>query len=208
MHEYLESELNKLNENSKIKEEVKYLISLKPKFELAEIKENKVNSYSYIEVNSHFYSVPEYLVGKTVTTKIYLNDIYVYANNVYVCTHKRIDGFKEKPSIDIKHYLNTFLTKPGALKNSLALKSQPSLKFIYDEYYSSSYEETKNFIKIIMKNKDKNISEIIKIFGNEIKNYQRTLEDIESEKLLMANILAKITREQTSMYNKMVLGKD
>jgi len=141
MKEYLESELMKLNEDSKFNEEIKKLLPLKPKYELAEIRESKVNSYSLIKVMNNFYSVPEYLVGKIVTTKIYLNEIHIYINNEFICSHKKIDGYNNM-NMDIKHYLNTFVIKPGALKNSHVLKSYPELKTIYDNYYSQDSLET------------------------------------------------------------------
>jgi len=69
--EYMESQLIKLNENSFIEEEKKHLIPIKPALELADIRTSVVNKYSFIQINRNFYSVPEYLVGMTVTSKIY-----------------------------------------------------------------------------------------------------------------------------------------
>lgn len=205
MFQYFESELIKLNEGSKIIEERKYLLPLKPKYELAEIKTCNVDTYSLIRVDNNFYSVPEYLVNKEVIAKIYLEDIYIYINNEFVCSHKKIDGSGER-KINIKHYLNTFLTKPGALKNSLALKSIPELKSIYDEYYSINSEETKKFINIIKNNIDKEIQEIITIFMSKINSPDIINKQIES-KLKAKEIVQRLTRNQTSMYNQMMLGR-
>jgi len=206
MHEYLESELLKLNENSKITEEVTHLLPLKPKYELAEIRASKVNPYSYVKIDNNFYSVPEYLVGKEVTSKIYLNDIYIYVNNDLVCNHKKIDGVG-KTEINIKHYLNTFLTKPGALKNSLALKSNPELKSIYDNYYSHDLSETQKFIKIIKDNAHKSIAEIINIFKDRLNNIAIISREVEKE-MNLKSAINNLTRNQTSMYNQMTLGRD
>ena len=130
--EYMESQLKKLNENSKIEEEKKKLKPTKPPLELAEIRKSSVNKYSFIQIESNFYSVPEYLVGLTVTSKIYYNKILIYSNNEFVCEHKKIDGTK-KISADIRHYLKTLTFKPGALRNSYVLKSNPKLKSIFDK---------------------------------------------------------------------------
>ena len=46
MHEYLESKLILLNEKNKWEEEKPHLLPIKPKYELAEIRCGKVNSYS------------------------------------------------------------------------------------------------------------------------------------------------------------------
>jgi hypothetical protein len=131
-------------------EEKKYLLPYKPKLELATISENDVNSYSFVHVDNNFYSVPEYLVGKQVIVKRYYDEIRVYSSNVKVCEHKRLEGFREM-SVDIYHYLNTLTKKPGAIKNSLALKSIPTLKAVFDTYYS---KKPRKFIEIFMENKD------------------------------------------------------
>ena len=99
--EYMESQLIKLNENSKIEEEKKQLKTARPPLELAEIRQSFVNKYSFIQINNNFYSVPEYLVGLKVTSKIYYNKILIYSNNEFVCEHRKIDGEK-KISADIE----------------------------------------------------------------------------------------------------------
>ena len=95
--------------------------------------------------------MPDYLVGNTVTVKSYFNKVVIYSNNVWVCEHKKADGLNEI-SIEITHYLNTLIKKPGAIKNSLALKSIPLLKTIYDSYFIT---KPKKFIEILVANKEK-----------------------------------------------------
>lgn len=192
--EYMESQLKKLNENSKIEEEKKKLKATKPPLELAEIRKSSVNKYSFIQIENNFYSVPEYLVGLTVTSKIYYNKILIYSNNEFVCEHKKIDGSK-KISADIRHYLKTLTFKPGALRNSYILKSNPKLKSIFDKYYTNN---PKKFIDIIEKNKDeadeKLELELIKNSGNLVENTRYN------------SSINAITRNQTSMYNKIMIG--
>ena len=194
--EYMTSQLIKLNETSKIEEEKKYLLPAKPPLELATIRSSVVNKYSFVQLENNFYSVPDYLVGRTVTSKIYYNEILIYSNNEFVCRHKKIDGERQM-SVDIKHYLKTFTEKPGALRNSLALKSNPRLKSIYDIYYNT---EPKKFIEIIKKNKEKKLEEIEELLLK---------EKIEKEvDVKIANKINDLTRLQTSMYNKLSIGVD
>ena len=101
--EYLNSQLLKLNEKCNIEEEKKHLLPYLPKLELAEISKNDVNSYSFIRVDNNFYSVPEYLVGKSVTVKSYYDEICVYSNDIRVCSHKRLEGTNGM-KVDIEHY--------------------------------------------------------------------------------------------------------
>ena len=94
--EYMESQLMKLNENSKIEEEKKFLKETKPPLEIANITTSVVNKYAFVQIENNFYLVPEYLVGLTVTSKIYYNKILIYSNYEFVCEHKKIDGEKKK----------------------------------------------------------------------------------------------------------------
>ena len=192
--EYMESQLMRLNENSKIDEEKEKLKPTKPPLELADIRKCVVNKYSFIQIKNNFYSVPEYLVGLTVTSKIYYNKILIYSNNEFVCEHKKLDGEK-KISADIRHYLKTLTFKPGALKNSYVLKSNPKLKSIFDKYYTNN---PRKFIDIIEKNKEKDNVDLEQILitnsGNLVENNKHS------------NNINNLTRMQTSMYNQIMIG--
>lgn len=158
--EYLETKLTKLNEASKIEEEKQHLLPAKPKLALGKVSQQTVNSYSFVQVEKNFYSVPDYLVGREVTTRVYPESVKVYSSNKLVCSHKKVDG-NDQTSIDIKHYLPSLTKKPGALRNSLALKSIPELKSIYDEHFTKN---PRLFIDILTKNQDKSIEEVISYF--------------------------------------------
>ena len=192
--EYMESQLMKLNENSKIEEEKKKLKTTKPPLELAEIRKSFVNKYSFVQIENNFYSVPEYLVGLSVTSKIYYNKILIYSNNELVCEHKKLDGTK-KISANIRHYLKTLTFKPGALKNSYVLKSNPKLKSIFDKYYTNN---PKKFIDIISKNKEKSDVELEEILITHSNNLV--------ENTRYNNNINNLTRIQTSMYNQIMIG--
>lgn len=184
--DYLDSQLIKMNEDSNIDEEKAHLQPYKPKLELANITINKVNKYSFVQVENNFYSVPEYLVEKEVSIKSYFDKIIIYSYNNLVCEHKKIDGLNEI-SIDITHYLKTLLRKPGAIKNSIALKSIPQLKTIYDKYFTAN---PKKFIEVLMENKDKEVDELINIF--------QKLTIPSSTVILLDNIVALDTLNQTT----------
>lgn len=190
---YLNSQLLKLNETSKIDEEKLYLLPYKPMLELADISVKKVNKYSFIQFAKNFYSVPEYLVGLEVIVKSYFDRIVIYSKNNKVCEHKKIDGFN-MTGVDITHYLNTFLKKPGALKNSVALKSIPQLKTIYDIYFT---ENPKKFIELLIDNKEKNMDELINIFNGYTKTSTLPTDNITNESDL--NNITKLRLSQYAM---------
>lgn len=196
---HLYSELMELNKNSKIEEEKAYLAPTKPKLEIAQLSLNKVNKYSFVQVENNFYSVPEYLVGKEVSIKSYVDRIQVFLNNKKICEHKKRDGLQEI-SIDITHYLNSLLKKPGAIKNSLALKSIPKLKTIYDSYFNTN---PKKFIEILVDNNEKNIDELIDIF----KRYTKT-KSLPTDSVGVGTNLNNAARHQLSQYAMLSYRKD
>lgn len=157
---YLNQKLIEINKESCIEEEKKHLLPYRRPYEAAEISTCSVNKYSFIEVDTNFYSVPDILVGKTVTIKKYPNTIKVLYKEQHICTLARDLENKKEMHVDIKHYLNTFLKKPGALRNSKALKSEPELKNLFDKYFKSNPKE---FIVLLQNNQDRSIEELIEI---------------------------------------------
>lgn len=65
------------------------------------------------------------------------------------------------------HYLNTFLHKPGAVSCSVALKSIPRLKAIFDTHYAKN---PRKFIEILIEHKHLEIDEIVKMFKEKTSN--------------------------------------
>jgi hypothetical protein len=65
------------------------------------------------------------------------------------------------------HYLKTFSKKPGAVNNSVALKSEQKLKAIFDTYYKA---KPKEFIEFLTENKHLEIDEIIALLKEKTAN--------------------------------------
>jgi transposase len=170
--EHMHKRLLEINVDSKIAKEKECLLPYRPKLELAKISEAKVNKYSFIRVDNNFYSVPDYLVGRKVSVKAYHDRLRIYSKDVFVCDYERTEG-KGKPKVDISHYLDTFLKKPGAVKNSLALKSIPRLKNLFDNHFSGN---PKKFILLLRENHDKHIDEVISIIQKHVLPTGKTAE--------------------------------
>ncbi|NLJ58710.1 MAG: IS21 family transposase [Tissierellia bacterium] len=199
--EYLEDGLINLNEASKIEEEKQHLLPVKPKLALGKINQQTVNSYSFVQVEKNFYSVPDYLVGREVTTRVYPESIKVYSCHKLVCSHRKVDGVGQT-SIDIKHYLSSLAKKPGALRNSLALKSIPELKSIYDKHFTKN---PRLFIEILTKNQNKSIEEIIEFF----KTYKQFSFEVEPLDLIPSqDSINKKAVMQMSQYSSLCLSAE
>lgn len=194
--DYLNSQLIKMNTSSRFEEEKLNLLPYKPKLELANITINQVNKYSFIRIENNFYSVPEYLVEKSVSVKSYFDRIVIYANNSKVCEHKKIDGSNEI-SIDISHYLNSLLRKPRAIKNSVALKSIPKLKTIYDNHFNTN---PRKFIELLIDNKEEDLDSIINMLEKFVEVSDKVLptDNISSNRDLF-----DATKYQILRYNEL-----
>lgn len=196
--QYLEAKLIVINENSGVQEEIYSLRKSKPNLELGKISSPKVNAYSFVQVDKNFYSVPDYLVGKTVTSRLYVDKVRIFSNEILVCEHKRKDGANEI-SIDINHYLSSLAKKPGALRNSLALKSLPQLKTIFDNHFN---RDPKKFIDILIENKEKSMEDLISILGAYSAFSINVLPiDISPQQ----SAIERNTIAQAAMYNKLCI---
>ena len=154
--------LMELNAKSRLHEEKQHLSPALPRFELAEYQLATVDKYSCISFQGNHYSVPEYLVGKKVSMKIYHEELMIYANQTFVCTHKKEDG-KGKYLLKLEHYLDTFLKKPGAIRNSQVLQSCPLLHNIFQQYFIS---KPKEFIELIRNNPHATMEQLVEIIQN------------------------------------------
>ena len=192
--EHLAGQLMRMNEGSQIEREITCLLPYKPKLDLAEIRLVTINKYSFARVNNGVYSVPDYLVGKKLTAKVYHDIIKFFSNSHFVCEHKVVDSLNAT-SIDIRHYLRTFKKKPGAIKNSLALKSMPRLKSIYDTYFTSN---PKAFIEQLTTYQDLHYDVIIE----KLRNYCCLEQSGNTNQSI-----ALITENQLNMYNNLSIGR-
>ncbi|MDR0796513.1 MAG: hypothetical protein LBE79_10790 [Tannerella sp.] len=194
---YVDSKLLKLNENSLIEAEKGHLLPYMPPLELAQLSTANVDKTSLITVDYVKYSVPESLVGETVIVKKYHDEIRAFWQNKEVCRHRRAFG-KDTLIVEIMHYLNTFLRKPGAVSNSVALKSIPKLKAIFDTYYA---KKPRLFIETLIENKELPIEEIVKLFK------ERTASKAEFNAITVVKPISRIdldSRSSMSNYAQLV----
>lgn len=106
----------------------------------------KVDKYATITYMGNRYSVPDSMVGKMVDLKIFAEHLIIYQNNKLVHKHVRSYG-AHAWTLELSHYINTLLRKPGAVKNSVALQQA-------DEYFTKLYAdrfvgEEKQFIELL-----------------------------------------------------------
>ena len=148
---HLDAVLARLNEGKDIEAERRALAPLPPRYEVADVREGcRVDKYSCVTVGGCRYSVPEELVGKRVTARVYPNEVLVDFNGANVAAHARVRE-KGRMSLDVRHYLRTLERKPGALARSEVLAGYPTFKRIFDDHYT---ERPREFIEIVRSHAD------------------------------------------------------
>lgn len=120
-----------------LEQERKSLLTVPPMFDAARVVQARVNKYATVIVDQNHYSVPDHLVNKMVTVKIYATRIQCFYEDRKIAEHLRLTGHHEW-RLELAHYLETLKKKPGALAGSLALQQvNEKIKTIYDTYYTS-----------------------------------------------------------------------
>ncbi len=101
----------------------------------------KVDKFSTICCKQNHYSVPDYLVDKDVDVFVFTDEILIKYNGTEVAKQKRSYENGEYV-LDILHYRETLMRKPGAIKNSLCLKqSCELLQIIFDKFFTDRPRE-------------------------------------------------------------------
>lgn len=81
----------------------------------------RVDRYSQVTVRMNKYSVPARLVGRQVRVLLHASDLVVYDGRTPVCRHERLMT-KGAVKLDLDHYLEVLVRKPGALPGATALE--------------------------------------------------------------------------------------
>jgi hypothetical protein len=74
----------------------------------------RVDRYAQVMVRSNQYSVPARFIGHRLRVKLSASAVVVYHRNTVVARHQRAIG-KGAKVLDLDHYLEILLRKPGAL---------------------------------------------------------------------------------------------
>ncbi|NUK06549.1 IS21 family transposase [Streptomyces lunaelactis] len=94
-------------------------------FETGRVFTPRVDRYGQIPVRTNRYSVPIRLIGKRVRVVLHASHLVVYDQNVEVARHERLIA-KGAVRLDLDHYLEVLVRKPGAFPGSTALEQARS----------------------------------------------------------------------------------
>ncbi len=100
----------------------------------------RVDKFSQITVRTNRYSVPVRLIGRQVRVLLHANHLIVFDGRTEVARHERLPA-KAGTRLDLDHYLEGLLRKPGALPGATALEQARSAgKFtpVHDSWWSAA----------------------------------------------------------------------
>ncbi|WP_281944954.1 IS21 family transposase [Streptomyces olivaceus] len=109
-------------------------------FETGRVFTPRVDRYSQITVRTNRYSVPVRLIGKRVRVVLHASHLVVYDQNVEVARHERLIA-KASCRLELDHYLEALIRKPGAFPGATALEQARSAgKFtpIHDAWWAQA----------------------------------------------------------------------
>ncbi|MDA5286327.1 hypothetical protein [Streptomyces sp. Isolate_45] len=109
-------------------------------FETGRLFTPRVDHDSQIAVRTNRYSVPVRLIGKRVRVVLHASHLVVYDRNVEVARHERLIA-KGGCRLDLDHYLEALIRKPGAFPGATALEQARSAgKFtpVHDAWWAAA----------------------------------------------------------------------
>ena len=100
----------------------------------------RVDRFSQVTVRTNRYSVPVRLIGRRVRVLLHASHLVVYDGHAEVARHERLPG-KSGVRLDLDHYLEALVRKPGALPGSTALEqARAAGKFtpVHDAWWAAA----------------------------------------------------------------------
>ena len=81
----------------------------------------RVDRFAQVTVRTNRYSVPVRLIGRRVRVLLHASDLVIYDGHAEMARHERLPG-KSGARLDLDHYLEALVRKPGALPGATALE--------------------------------------------------------------------------------------
>jgi transposase len=100
----------------------------------------RVDRYSQITVRTNRYSVPVRLIGRQVRVLLHASHLVVHDGRTVVAQHERLMA-KSGSRLDLDHYLEALVRKPGALPGATALdQARAAGKFtpVHDAWWEAA----------------------------------------------------------------------
>ncbi|MDX3845584.1 IS21 family transposase [Streptomyces europaeiscabiei] len=109
-------------------------------FETGRLFSLRVDRYAQVSVRTNRYSVPVGLIGRSVRVMLHASEVVVYDGRREVARHERLIA-KGQARLELDHYLEALVRKPGAFPGATALEQARSAgKFtpVHDAWWAAA----------------------------------------------------------------------
>ena len=99
-----------------------------------------MDRFSQVTVRTNRYSVPVRLIGRRARVLLHASHLVIYDGRAQVARHERLPG-KSGARLDLDHYLEALVRKPGALPGATALdQARAAGKFtpVHDAWWAAA----------------------------------------------------------------------
>jgi len=100
----------------------------------------RVDRFAQVMVRNNRYSVPVRLIGRRVRVLLHASDLVIYDGRTEAAWHERLPG-RSGARLDLDHYLEALVRKPGALPGATALEqARAAGKFtpVHDAWWAAA----------------------------------------------------------------------
>lgn len=127
-------------------------------FETGLVSSLRVDRYAQVSVRTNHYSVPVRLIGRMARVVLHASELVVYDAHKAVARHERLIA-KGGSRLELDHYLEALVRKPGALPGATALEQARSAgKFtpVHDAWWQAACkahgdaEGTRTLISVLL----------------------------------------------------------
>lgn len=118
----------------------------------------RVDRYAQVTVRTNKYSVPARLIGRQVRAVLSASELVIFDGQAEAARHERLSG-KNTSRLELDHYLEVLVRKPGALPGATALEqARAAGKFtpVHDTWWAAACkahgdaEGTRELIKVLL----------------------------------------------------------
>lgn len=109
-------------------------------FETGRLFSVRVDRYSQVSVRTNRYSVPVKYIGRRVRVLLHASHLVVYDGATEICRHERLIA-KAGCRLELDHYLEALVFKPGALPGATALeqaRASGSFTPVHDAWWAAA----------------------------------------------------------------------
>lgn len=158
-------------------------------FETGRLSSPRVDRYSQVPVRGAKYSVPVRYIGRRVRVLMRASEVLIFHDRTEIACHPRLTA-RGAEHLELDHYLETLLFKPGALPGATALEqARASGKFtkVHEAWWTrvrrarGDAEGTRELIRVLMLHRTMEVAHVVAGLASALKAGALTADAVAVE---------------------------